>query len=117
MAVETHTAAARSVKSPRQKQFPAIGGEGHIGQALEVCQQRLIIHLEDSAHPALVRATTKHFDGASQPEKDLDRADDQALARAGCPGETVEPPVQLDPGVGNDREVRNVQLAKHSMTV
>ena len=71
--------------------------------------------VEDATDAAFIDAGAKHLRGAAQSQQYLDRADDQALSRAGRAGEAVQARVQLDSHIGNHRQVRDVQFAKQCL--
>src|SRR6185369_12022952 len=106
-------AAPAGVEPAGQEQLAAVGDHVNIRELADALQQLRVAHLEDAAHAPLVSTGPEHFGGAAQAEQHLDRADHQALARAGRAGETVQPRPQLDPNVGDHGEVGNVQFAEH----
>ena len=92
IAVEADARSPAGVEPAREQQLAAVGGDGDIGELLDLASGASVFaDLEDAADAALVRAGAEHLRGAAQAEQHLDRADDQALARAGRAGEAVQP--------------------------
>ena len=113
IAVEAHRASPAGVKPAGEQQFAAVGGDAHIGYLLDLLEQVRAGEIKDPADPPLIGAGAEHLGGASQAKKHFDGPDHQALAGAGCAGETIQSRAQFDAGIGDDGEIGNVKFAKH----
>ena len=91
VAVEADRASAAGVEPAGEQQFAAVGGDWTSVICSISLQQRRCCGLSKTP---LTRpssdAGAEHLGGAAQAEQDFDRADDQALAGAGCAGEAVQ---------------------------
>ena len=79
-----------------------------IQQRADLFRDVRLVYLEKPRDPCMVNPGTDHVTCGPQPKQHLERADHQALARAGLTGKDIKPSRELDLRVFDDRQIQDM---------
>ena len=79
----------------------------------EDARLQILGDLDDGLDHRLVGAGTRNVRRRAPTTQQIDRLDDEGLARAGLAGEDIHPCAELDLDIRQDREIRHSQMPQH----
>src|SRR4051812_28237982 len=91
IAIETEAGSSAGMQGARDEQFPTVLRDGKSGGRFNLAKKRGVLQFAEATDAAFVRARSQHLRPAAKSEQQLNRADHQALAGAGCPRKAIQP--------------------------